>query len=166
MDTNTEEQLKQMLKQVETSADKIKLITNSFRVFYGRLEDIAVCHKRRQPVTDISFEKEFRSAVDDLKKFTDDAEEFWQNARKDYYGNNKAEAIRENRVVVKQITIAAMDFTRRGDELFTLYKNMQETGKEVPLRLNWWVLEYCCETIQKTTGRILFMTRDMEKHYE
>ena len=61
---------------------------------------------------------------------------------------------------------AALAFTRQTDELFTIFKNLQTLGKDVPLRLNWFVLEYCCEDLFKITNRILFMTRDMEKHYE
>lgn len=164
--TITEEKLKKMLEQAGAANDTLRQINEKLRLFYDRLETIAKQHKRRMPVRDTNFEQEFRAVVEDLKNFTNDCQDFWQQARSDYHASNKAKLIGDNRIAVKQITIAALAFTRQTDELFTVFKNLQTTGKEVPLRLNWWILEYCCEDLFKTTNRILFMTRDMEKHYE
>lgn len=161
-----EERLKQMLEETETSKDKLRLINTQFRLYYDRLEVIAKQHRRRVAVTDTAFEQEFRATVEELRKLTDTEQDFWQQARSDYNKYDKAEIIKDNRVLVKQISIAALAFTRQTDELYTIFKNLQTVGKDVPLRLTWWILEYCCEDLFKITNRILFMMRDMEKHYE
>lgn len=161
-----EQQLQQMLSEVENSKDKLRALNNNLRLFYDRLEVIAKQHKRRQPVTDTSFQEEFRAAVAELKALSDASQDFWHETRKMYNSSDKAKLIGDNRILVKQISIAALAFTRQTDELFTLFKNLQTLGKDVPLRLNWFILEYCCEDLFKITNRILFMTRDMEKHYE
>ena len=166
MTQDMEQQLHQMLSEVENSKDKLRLINNNLRLFYDRLEVIAKQHKRRQPVTDASFQEEFRAAVAELKTLSDSSQDFWHETRKMYNSSDKAKLIGDNRILVKQISIAALAFTRQTDELFTIFKNLQTLGKDVPLRLNWFILEYCCEDLFKITNRILFMTRDMEKHYE
>ena len=71
----------------------------------------------------------------------------------------------EHRFIIKQISLAALGFTRQTDELFTIYKNLQTLGKDLPLRLNWWLLENCTQDLMNTTNRILFLMRNMEKHY-
>ncbi|MBQ4493941.1 MAG: hypothetical protein II972_05020, partial [Elusimicrobiaceae bacterium] len=65
----------------------------------------------------------------------------------------------------KQISVCAIAFTRQTDELFTIYKNLQNLGKDLPLRLNWWVFESSTQDLLNTTSRILFLVRSMEKHY-
>jgi hypothetical protein len=42
----------------------------------------------------------------------------------------------------------------------------QSLSGEITLRLNWWMLESCLEDLQKISGWILFLERDLEKHYD
>lgn len=160
-----EEKLKLMLQKTEDSQLKLRKINEELRQFYSRLEEIGVQHRRKAPITDISFETDFRKTVEILRALSDENYLFWLEVRKKYHRKYKKMLDGEYRFMIKQISLAALAFTRQTDELFTVYKNLQMLGKDLPLRLNWWLLENCTQDLLKTTNRILFLVRNMEKHY-
>lgn len=160
-----EEKLKLMLQKTEDSQLKLRKINEELRQFYSRLEEIGVQHRRKDPITDISFETDFRKTVETLRALSDENYLFWLEVRKKYHRKYKKMLDGEYRFMIKQISLAALAFTRQTDELFTVYKNLQMLGKDLPLRLNWWLLENCTQDLLKTTNRILFLVRNMEKHY-
>lgn len=164
--SDLEKKFEQMLSEIETSNDKLRAINSQLRLFYDRLEDKVKQHRRKMPVRDVTFEEEFRALVLDLRKLTDNSQDFWQETRAYFRILDKNKMVLENRVYVKRVNIAALAFTRQTDELFTVFKNLQELGKDISLRLNWWLLESSSDDLFKITNKILFLTRDMEKRYE
>ena len=160
-----EQNLQIILKQVEDSQIKLRKYNEDFRQLFVRLEEMCVQHKRRAPLTDISFEQDFRNAIEDLRKLSDCNYVFWKEIRDKYYSQYKKMLTAEYRFLIKQISVCAIAFTRQTDELFTIYKNLQNLGKDLPLRLNWWVFESSTQDLLNTTSRILFLVRSMEKHY-
>ncbi|MDR0953432.1 MAG: hypothetical protein LBM71_04520 [Elusimicrobiota bacterium] len=166
MTINSEEKLKEMLEEVETAKDKLRDINARLKQYYSRMESISAQSRRKLPIKDEALQGEFRSTVEELRKMADKTQDFWQEVRRNYQAKDrKNESIRDNRVLIKQINISALSFTRQVDELFTTFKNMQAISKDVPLRLNWWLLESSTDDLFKITDKILFLMRDMEKHY-
>jgi hypothetical protein len=160
-----EKKLRIMLRTTERSHQKLRKINEQLRSFYTRLEDISVQHKRRLPITDISFEADFRKTIEALRILSDKNYSFWQEVRSNYHSKYKKLISEDQRFLIKQISLCALSFTRQTDELFTVYKNLQNLGKDLPLRLNWWLFENATQELLNTTNRILFLVRSMEKFY-
>lgn len=156
--------LKQILEEIESSCAALRKINNTLREYHGRLELIYQQYRRKMPVKDTSFQEEFRSTMLELKTFTENSNSFWQQIRTFMRSADKNKLIDESRISVKQLKINAQAFNRQTDELYTIFKNIQQLAGEVPLRLNWWMLESSCDELGKTTSRILFLIRDMEKY--
>ncbi|MDR1684270.1 MAG: hypothetical protein LBR90_02255 [Elusimicrobiota bacterium] len=158
--------VKIMLEVIEQTESGLKNINSKLGFFLQRLETLAAQHRRKSAPRDLTFQEEFRAGVLELRVLADGAQDFWQRTRFDYQAVNKKDFVFENRAVVKQIKAAALAFSRQSDELYTNYKNLSITGRELPYRLNWWVFESACRDLDKITGHILFMLRDMEKYYD
>jgi hypothetical protein len=151
---------------IEAEDASLRSLNEQFRFFYDRLENIAKHHRRRIPVRDLTFQEEFRSKALELRKLADDCQDFWRSARMEYYSRGKQKFVQENRLNIKQIKKGALSFNRQVDELYTIYKNLNSEGKDLPLRLNWWLMESAANDLSKITNNILFLIRDMEKYYE
>lgn len=164
MSQTTEETLKKMSEEIDSSSASLRRINAELRGYYDRLEVICKQYRRRMPVKDSGFQEEFRSAVLEVKTLADGSNEFWQGVRAYFRGLDKAELAANSRINVKQMNINALAFNRQVDEFYTIVKNIQALAKEVPLRLNWWLLEAACEDLTKITSRVLFLIRDMEKY--
>jgi hypothetical protein len=93
-------------------------------------------------------------------------QDFWQHTRQLYNAVDKDSFVRENRLDIKRIRTAALSFSRQSDNLYLNYKNLNALGKDLPLRLNWWLFESSCSDMSKISSNILFISRDMEKCYE
>ena len=163
--TELEKKLQQMLDAVQSSQIRLKKFNENLKVLFNRLAEISVQYKRKMPITDITFEKDFCKVIENLRILSDENYNFWGEIRKQYHSKYEKELNAEHRFLVKKISLAALDFTRQTDELFTVYKNLQMLGKDLPLRLNWWLFEGCNQDFFKTTNRILFLMRSMEKQY-
>ncbi len=165
MSLTAEQQIKRMAEEIERSEDALRAINVKLRGYYDRLEVIYKQFKRRTPIKDTEFQNEFRTTVLELKAIADESGEFWRQTRT-YFRTleDKSEIIENNRINIKQLNITALAFNRQADELYTVFKNIQTLAKEVPLRLNWWLLEASCEDLNKTVTRILFLIRDMGKY--
>ncbi len=155
-----------MLVEVEASRDDLRAINVQLRSYWGRMQDILQQVRRKQPVTETTFEEEFKATVLKVRALADNDTDFWNKTRAQFQTFNKGKIVVENRLIIKQINSAALEFTRQTDELFTIFKNLQVAGKELPLRLNWWVLESASDDLFKVTNRILFLVRDLEKRYD
>lgn len=156
--------IKQMADEIEKSCTALRAINTKLHSYYGRLEVIYKQYRRKMPVKDTTFQEEFRSTMLELKAFSDSNNEFWQQTRFFIRQADKPKLVEESRIGVKQLKINANAFNRQTDELYTIFKNIQRLAKEVPLRLNWWLLETSCGELEKISGRILFLIRDMEKY--
>ncbi len=163
--TDLENKLQQMFDIVQNSQIKLRKLNESLRSLFGRLTQINIQYKRKMPITDISFEEDFCKVIEDLRSLSDENYNFWGEIRNQYYDKYEKELKEEHRFLVKKISLSAIDFTRQTDELFTLYKNLHILSKNLPLRLNWWLFESCNQDLFKTTNRILFLMRSMEKRY-
>ena len=163
--TELEKELQIMLKETEDSQLKLKKHNEELKQLYIRLKEISVAHKRKALSSDISFEADFRKKVQEISALGDENSLFWKDIRLKYHGEYKQIINEDYRFLIKQISIAALAFTRQTDDLFTLYKNLQNLGKDLPLRLNWWLFENATQNLLNTTNRILFLLRNMEKHY-
>lgn len=163
--TELEEKLQLMLKKTEESQAKLKEYNEDLRQMYSRLQEIGICYKRKTAIKDISFEEDFRKKVQEISVLSDANNLFWKEVRQKYHGKYKKLLNEDYRFLIKQISVAALSFTRQTDELFTLFKNLQNLGKDLPLRLNLWLLENATQDLLNTTNRILFLIRNMEKHY-
>ena len=137
----------------------------NFRHFFIRLEEISSQYKRKVPISDTSFESDFGKAIELLRDLSDENISFWKETRNKYYNEYKKMINQDYRFLIKQINICAIAFTRQTDELFTIYKNLQSLGKELPLKINWWLFENSTQALLNTTSRILFLIRNMEKYY-
>lgn len=164
MTLTPEETVKRMAEEIEKSSSSLRGLNVKLRGYYDRLEVIYKQYRRRVPVKDLSFQEEFRAAVLELKTLADESNDFWQGVRAYFRGLNKAELAANSRMNVKQMNISALAFNRQVDELYTVVKNIQTLAKDVPMRLNWWLLEASCEDLTKITSRVLFLIRDMEKY--
>jgi hypothetical protein len=164
--TLEEERIKKMLEEIELEDSILKSLNEHFSFYYYRLETIAKHYRRKAPVRDLTFQGEFRDTVAKLSKLADNSRDFWSEMRMYYYGKDKARFVPENRLNLKQIKAAALSFNRQVDELYTVFKNLSAEGKDLPLRLNWWLLETSVNDLSKITSNILFLVRDMEKYYE
>ena len=163
--TQLENKLKKVLDATEKSYKQLHKYNEDLKQFYVRLSEISVQYRRRAPITDTSFEEEFRKTIQDLSTLSDNTACFWKELRDKYHSEYEKLLAPEHRFLIKQIIIVARAFTRQTDELFTIYKNLQSVGKDLPLRLSWWVLENTTQDFLNTTNRILFLMRNMEKHY-
>lgn len=155
-----------MLVEVESSRDDLRAINVLLRSYWGRMQDILQQVRRKQPIKEATFEEEFKATVLKLRALADNETDFWNKTRAQFQVLNKGQIVVENRLIIKQINCAALEFTRQTDELFTVFKNLQAASKELPLRLNWWVLESASDDLSKVTSRILFLVRDLEKRYD
>ncbi len=164
MTSSSEAKIKQMSEEIDSSSAALRTINEKLRSYYDRLEVICKQHRRRMPIKDITFQEEFRATVLELKDFADKSDDFWQQTRAFFRTGEKATLVEANRIGIKQMNIGAMAFSRQVDELYTVFKNIQSLAREVPLRLNWWLLEASCEDLTKISGRILFLIRDLEKY--
>lgn len=165
MSLTAEQQIKRMSEEIERSEDALRAINAKLRGYYDRLEIIHNQFRRRTPIKDTEFQNEFRATVLELKTLADESGEFWQQTRTYFRTlDDKADVIESNRINIKQMNITALAFNRQVDELYTIFKNIQTLAKEVPLRLNWWLLEEACEDLNKIVTRILFLIRDMGKY--
>lgn len=161
--SNFEKKLHQMLNKVQDSNAKLRKFNERLKTLFNRLSEISVQYKRKMPITDKTFEKDFCKTIEEIRVLSDENYNFWGEIRSQYYSKYEKELKDEHRLLVKKIALVSLDFTRQTDELFTLYKRLQVVGKDLPLRLNWWLLESCNQDFFKTTNRILFLMRDMEK---
>ena len=161
-----EEKIKQMLDTIEQEDSALRAFNEQLRFFYDRMEDISKHHRRKTPSRDLTFQEEFRETALKIRKFADDCQDYWQERRMLYYSSDKKKFVQDNRLNIKQIKTAALSFNRQVDELYTVYKNLSAEGRELPLRLNWWMLESATNDLSKITSNILFLMRDMEKYYE
>lgn len=166
MTLNEAERIKKMLEETEHASSKLKNINDQLRLFYDRLEILVKHHRRKMPIRDLTFQEEFRACILELRNFTNECEDFWQETRRYYQTCDKTKFVQENRINIKQIKTAALSFNRQVDELYTVFKNLSYSGKELPLRLNWWLFEASSNDLTKITSHILFLIRDMEKRYE
>lgn len=164
MTSTPEETVKRMAEEIEKSSSSLRGLNVKLRGYYDRLEVIYKQYRRRVPVKDLSFQEEFRAAVLELKTLADESNDFWQGVRAYFRSLNKAELAANSRMNVKQMNISALAFNRQVDEFYTVVKNIQTLAKDVPMRLNWWLLEASCEDLTKITSRVLFLIRDMEKY--
>lgn len=164
MNQTPEETVKRMSEEIEKSSSALRTLNVRLRDYYDRLEVIYKQYRRRMPVKDLSFQEDFRSAVLELKTLAEESNDFWQNVRAYFRNLNKAELAANGRINIKQMNISALAFNRQVDELYTIVKNIQTLAKDVPMRLNWWLLEASCEDLNKITSRVLFLIRDMEKY--
>ncbi|MGN0022674.1 MAG: hypothetical protein ACI352_01400 [Elusimicrobiaceae bacterium] len=164
MNQTPEETVKRMSEEIEKSSSALRTLNVRLRDYYDRLEVIYKQYRRRMPVKDLSFQEDFRSAVLELKTLAEESNDFWQNVRAYFRSLNKAELAANGRINIKQMNISALAFNRQVDELYTIVKNIQTLAKDVPMRLNWWLLEASCEDLNKITSRVLFLIRDMEKY--
>lgn len=164
MTSTPEETVKRMAEEIEKSSSSLHGLNVKLCGYYDRLEVIYKQYRRRVPVKDLSFQEEFRAAVLELKTLADESNDFWQGVRAYFRSLNKAELAANSRMNVKQMNISALAFNRQVDELYTVVKNIQTLAKDVPMRLNWWLLEASCEDLTKITSRVLFLIRDMEKY--
>lgn len=164
MTLTPEETVKRMAEEIEKSSSFLRALNVKLRGYYDRLEVIYKQYRRRMPVKDLSFQEEFRAAVLELKTLADESNDFWHGVRAYFRSLNKAELAANSRMNVKQMNISALAFNRQVDELYTVVKNIQTLAKDVPMRLNWWLLEASCEDLTKITSRVLFLIRDMEKY--
>lgn len=164
MSLTPEAKIKQMSEEIDSSCDTLRAINEKLRAYYDRLEIIYKQHRRRMPIKDTTFQEEFRATVLEIKDFAEKSNDFWQETRTFFRETDKAALVELNRIGVKQMNIGAMFFSRQVDELYTIFKNIQGLAREVPLRLNWWLLEASCEDLNKITSRILFLIRDVEKY--
>ncbi|MDD6173958.1 MAG: hypothetical protein PUB86_06750 [Elusimicrobia bacterium] len=164
MNQTPEETVKRMSEEIEKSSSALRTLNVRLRDYYDRLEVIYKQYRRRMPVKDLSFQENFRSAVLELKTLAEESNDFWQNVRAYFRSLNKAELAANGRINIKQMNISALAFNRQVDELYTIVKNIQTLAKDVPMRLNWWLLEASCEDLNKITSRVLFLIRDMEKY--
>lgn len=156
--------IKQMSDEIEKSCVALREINTKLQGYYGRLEVIYKQYRRKMPVKDTTFQEEFRATMLELKFFSDTSNDFWQKTRSFIREADKPKLVEESRIAVKQLKLNAAAFNRQTDELYTIFKNIQRIAKEVPLRLNWWLLEASCDELGKITGKILFLIRDMEKY--
>lgn len=164
MTSTPEETVKRMAEEIEKSSSSLRGLNVKLRGYYDRLEVIYKQYRRRVPVKDLSFQEEFRASVLELKTLADESNDFWQGVRAYFRSLNKAELAANSRMNVKQMNISALAFNRQVDELYTVVKNIQTLAKDVPMRLNWWLLEASCEDLTKITSRVLFLIRNMEKY--
>lgn len=160
-----ENKLQQMFNTVQDSQMELRKFNERLKNLFNRLAPISVQYKRKMPVTDTSFEQDFCKTIEELRVLSDANYAFWGEVRNQYYEKYEKELKEEHRFLIKKISLAAFDFTRQTDELFTLYKNLQILGKDLPMRLNLWLFESCNQDFFKTANRILFLMRSMEKQY-
>lgn len=161
-----EQKLQIIFKHIDRSQIELRKYNEDFHLLFIRLQDISAQHKRRMPLEDTSFEKDFLKTLDGLRKLSDENYAFWKDVRDKYYKGYKKMLDQDYRFLIKQIKVSAIAFTRQTDELFTIYKNLQYLGKDIPLRLNWWIFENATQDLLNTTNRILFLLRSMEKGYD
>jgi len=132
-----------------------------------RLDVIAVQYKRKTPIRDLTFQEEFRAEVSQLRVVADKVQDYWQGARQSYYGGDGKDKFSQgSRMQIKQIRMEALSLNRQSDELYTIYKNLHTIGKDLPLRLNWWLLDSVVADLNKVNNNILFLLRNMESRYE
>ncbi|MDR0734896.1 MAG: hypothetical protein LBG16_04325 [Elusimicrobiota bacterium] len=166
MPLNEEETITKLFVQTEQCDGSLRAAGEDFARFYGRLELIVKQHRRRMPVRDGGFQDDFRAAVAQLRALADTAQDSWQAARSCYYASDRAAFVREHRVAIKQLKSAAVSFHRRAGEIYDVYKNLSALCGDLPLRLNWWLLESSANDLVKTAVSISALTRNMEKYYE
>lgn len=161
-----EKKLQKMLERTEAGDNDLRRLADEFRNYYDRLELIYKQHRRKMPIRDLTFQEEFRDTVAKLRALADNAHDFWNDTRMCYYNSDKDKFVRQHRIIIKRLKSLAVSFSRQCDELYTIYQNLNSLGKDIPLRLNWWLFESSCNDLLKISGNILFLTRDMEKYYE
>jgi hypothetical protein len=161
-----QKEIKLMLTEAEAQNGIMRSFNKDMLIYYGRLEAVAKQYHKRLPTRDAAFEEDFRETMLNLRKFTDRVRDFWHNNRQFYNSVDKNSFVRENRLDIKQIKTAAVSLSRQSDVLYSNYKNLSALGKDLPLRLNWWLFEASCGDMSKISSNILFMARDMEKRYE
>ena len=161
-----EEKLQTMLQLTDECEGDLRRLVQDFREYYDRLEVINKQHRRKMPIRDLTFQEEFRSTVAKLRAAADNAHGFWQDTRMSYYASDKVQFVREHRLLIKRLKSVAVSFSRQCDEMYTMYQNLNSLGKDIPLRFNWWLFESSANDLLKISGNILFLARDMEKHYE
>lgn len=165
-DTDIAATLKRYKEEIDFSTEKLKSVAADMGLFYDRLCDIAKQYKKKSAVKDENFEEEFRAMVTSLRVLTDKSLQFWQDARGYIRSADRKELMSGNRILIKQMNIAARNFSRVTDEFETLLKTFQALSGDITLRLNWWMLESCLKDLQNISGRILFLVRDLEKNYD
>ena len=79
-----ENKLQEMFKTVQKSHTELRKYNENLRNLYNRLEEISVQYKRKMPLSDTSFEKDFCALIEKIRVLSDENYEFWGEIRKQY----------------------------------------------------------------------------------
>ena len=86
-----EKKLQQMLDTVQVSHTKLRKFNERLKTLFNRLAEISVQYKRKMPVTDTTFEKDFCKTIEEIRVLSDENYNFWGEIRNQYHAKYEKE---------------------------------------------------------------------------
>lgn len=165
MAKNLESVLKIALKKIGTTNETLKSLTLSVGVLEPKMQDLAKKHLRKKVFNAKEFEQEFRGFADDLQNFNNDTMKFWNDTRKEIRSFSNKE-LSENAFLIKNFNLEARKLTRQIEEFNSAFRYVHQKFNNIPVELNWWVVEACMLDFDKLCNKILFLARELAKKIE
>ena len=152
--------------QANSFRDLITSAAQQVRDFTQRMELILSQDHKNIPIRDTSFAEQFGQFCTQLRAQLDQQLDQWHTLRSELR-QIFPKAERPSSLEAKSFSLRAKDLSRACDDFTTAYDQYNKFYKKYTLsKLPVWMLTSCCDDLNNVIGKILFLSREINKKAE
>lgn len=150
-------------KELDKLKSEIFTLTGTLETLGSRAETIGKQQKRGLPVRDESFKADFEKLTADVKAYAEKSGAFWQAAGALGHKLSVGGLPEGSELAVRRFANKARAVNSAMEEFNSVFKFARRKFPANRAEADWWPLEVSAADIDKTSGRILFVAREISK---
>jgi|GEM_PF-3178162 hypothetical protein len=153
-----------MAQELDKMKSELLSLTGRLEALGGRAETIVKQNKRGMAVRDGDFSADFDALSGEMCGFSKKSSAFWQEAGTLLRGLTGAGIAPDSGLSARSFANRARAMNTAMEEFSSVFKYVKRQCAPLNRQeINWWPLEVCVADIEKASGRILFVSREISK---
>ncbi|MDD4004798.1 MAG: hypothetical protein PHW69_06295 [Elusimicrobiaceae bacterium] len=152
-----------MSRELDKLKSEIFSLTGSLEALGSRAETIAKQQKRGLAVRDESFQSDFAKFTAAVKEYAQRSGAFWQAAGALGHRLSAAGLPDGSELAIRRFANRARAVNSAMEEFNSVFKFARRKFSPNRAETDWWPLEVGVTDIEKTSGRILYIAREISK---
>jgi len=152
-----------LAEQIEHMNSELLALTSELDAFAERAITITKQKKRGLPIKDTTFAGDFSLLCTKTGAFVSKSEDFWRSLNSVV---RDGKVPQDNSIAVRGVGAKARQINKAMEEFVSVFRYVQSTAKSCPVTLNMWTLETHASDLERISGKILFVTRELSKSVE
>ncbi|NLO91779.1 MAG: hypothetical protein GX410_07295 [Elusimicrobia bacterium] len=154
--------LKALCAQLDSFKTRLSALSAALAGLGARAGAISRQLKRNRTVRDDSFESDFNALLEQLKPFLSE----FETAAKDLSEASRSrDGLPEDAdsSLLKNMVFHARNASLETDKFSSAFREAHREGKNLQLKLNWWMVEAYSSDLEHLVGKLLFAARELAK---